>query len=123
MEISVQNVVKGITYGFLEKSFEFWFVSLFSLVFTLSEDEKHPYMDFLHRFPCVQGGGRAGIYPAVSGAKLLDQSLVHHRATERRRQTTTRTHNYGQFRAAISLMCLSLLDCGRKPWGTNTRTR
>lgn len=80
-------------------------------------------MDFLHRFPCVQGGGRAGIYPAVSGAKLLDQSLVHHRATERRRQTTTRTHNYGQFRAAISLMCMSLLDCGRKPWGTNTRTR
>lgn len=36
MEISVQNVVKGISYGFLEKSFEFWFVSLFSFVFSLS---------------------------------------------------------------------------------------
>lgn len=89
-------------------------VCLFSRLCFYLKLKKRLYIDFLHRLSCVQGGGYAGICPAVFGAKLLDQSLVHHRAIERRRQTTTCTHKYGQFTAAISLMCMSLLDCGRK---------
>lgn len=47
MEISVQNVVKGISYGFLEKSFEFWFVSLFSFVFTRAKTKNiHTWIFF-----------------------------------------------------------------------------
>lgn len=40
MEILIQNVVKGINYGFLEKSFKFWFVSLLTFFFSLNSDKK-----------------------------------------------------------------------------------